>query len=421
MFDFMSSRAPCSSFCDGSRRGSATDTGNTFSARPVAAGGFPLPGPGDVAYKLTFRANGMRSEVRSLTVSGRANIKVDLQPLDAPRVSGLKETDHRGGLSLLHHTRGGRLALPVGPRDGFDSEAVATPDNSKCFQAATVISVGFALLQPVSPSLRCEIGVNRDANASFRLSPQLRRAPLPLHRNHAKYYLSSAGIGPPTYAHRITKLRKNRNTVPRPMTTLTTSHSSPATGRRPAAFTLSTSATADAGSDFRSQLSGLRPLRKRSAFTLIELLVVIAIIAILAGLAFPAVQGAMGSAKKAQARNDVNQLAAADKAFQLEYGKLPATKDDAAEVVKALIGSNTSVNPRSIVFFEPKTAKGGKKGWDGSNYLDPWGSPYKVVLDLGYSNKVTADVGDGNQAYFTTVVVMSTNSTNKTQWISNVK
>ena len=77
---------------------------------------------------------------------------------------------------------------------------------------------------------------------------------------------------------------------------------------------------------------------RQSAFTLIELLVVIAIIAILAGLAFPAVQGAMGSAKKAQARNDVNQLASAVKAFQLEYGKLPATNDDAAQVVKALIG-----------------------------------------------------------------------------------
>ena len=174
-------------------------------------------------------------------------------------------------------------------------------------------------------------------------------------------------------------------------------------------------------SRLQSSGSGFSPTRHCSAFTLIELLVVIAIIAILAGLAFPAVQGAMGSAKKAQARNDVNQLAAAVKAFQLECGKLPATKDDAAEVVKALIGSNTSVNPRNIVFFEPKTAKGGKKGWDGANYLDPWGSPYKVVLDLGYSNKITTDVGDGNQTYFTTVVVISTNSTNKTQWISNVK
>jgi len=185
----------------------------------------------------------------------------------------------------------------------------------------------------------------------------------------------------------------------------------------PTQASLRTSST----SRLQSNGSGFSPARHGSAFTLIELLVVIAIIAILAGLAFPAVQGAMGSAKKAQARNDVNQLAAAVKAFQLEYGKLPATKDDAAEVVKALIGSNTSVNPRNIVFFEPKTAKGGKKGWDGANYLDPWGSPYKVVLDLGYSNKVTADVGDGAKQYFTTVVVMSTNSTNKTQWISNVK
>lgn len=167
--------------------------------------------------------------------------------------------------------------------------------------------------------------------------------------------------------------------------------------------------------------SSFNPPHTSLAFTLIELLVVIAIIAILAGLAFPAVQGAMGSAKKAQARNDVNQLAAAVKAFQLDYGKLPAIKDDAAEVVKALIGSNTSVNPRNIVFFEPKTAKGGKRGWDGANYLDPWGSPYKVVLDLGYSNKITTDVGDGSKTYFTTVVVISTNSTNKTQWISNVK
>jgi prepilin-type N-terminal cleavage/methylation domain-containing protein len=367
----------------------------------------------------------MRSEVRSLTVSGRANIKVDLQPLDAPRVSGLKETDHRGGLSLLHHTRGGRLALPVGPRDGFDSEAVATPDNSKCFQAATVISVGFALLQPVSPSLRCEIGVNRDANASFRLSPQLRRAPLPLHRNHAKYYLSSAGIGPPTYAHRITKLRKNRNTVPRPMTTLTTSHSSPATGRRPAAFTLSTSATADAGSDFRSQLSGLRPLRKRSAFTLIELLVVIAIIAILAGLAFPAVQGAMGSAKKAQARNDVNQLASAVKAFQLEYGGLPGsgTADGPApaNLIAILTSSNTN-NPRGIVFFEPKIAKGKKNGLstEDGKYYDPWGKEYSVLLDYNYDNKIKNT--NSNQTNFTTVIVTSTGgSTNTNSIISNVK
>ena len=174
--------------------------------------------------------------------------------------------------------------------------------------------------------------------------------------------------------------------------------------------------------------SGFSPTRHGAAFTLIELLVVIAIIAILAGLAFPAVQGAMGSAKKAQARNDVNQLAAAVKAFQLEYGRLPGSSpngDDgeAPDNLIAILTSSNSQNPRGIVFFEPKIAKGKKNGFSTADgkYYDPWGTPYKVVLDLGYSNKITTDVGDGSKTYFTTVVVMSTNSTNKTQWISNVK
>jgi len=171
--------------------------------------------------------------------------------------------------------------------------------------------------------------------------------------------------------------------------------------------------------------SSFSPLRKRSAFTLIELLVVIAIIAILAGLAFPAVQGALGSGKKAQARNDVNQLAAAVKAFQLEYGRLPGSNNSTGDVVKALIGSNATVNPRNIVFFEPKIAKGGKGGWDNSTYRDPWGMEYEVTLDLGYSNKITKDVGAGSQTYFTTVIVQSagpdTNMTKLPDNISNVK
>ena len=225
-------------------------------------------------------------------------------------------------------------------------------------------------------------------------------------------YNATIGCGP------INRQSKN-NLAPRLGKRSPTNFSLPLTAR--IAHHMKNPPTMSLPAPFSSSLPILPRKASASAFTLIELLVVIAIIAILAGLAFPAVQGAMGSAKKAQARNDVNQLAAAVKAFQLEYGRLPATKDDAAEVVKALIGSNTTVNPRNIVFFEPKTAKGGKKGWDGANYLDPWGSPYKVLLDLNYANKITNDVGDGTKTYFTTVIVISTNSTNKTQWISNVK
>lgn len=154
-------------------------------------------------------------------------------------------------------------------------------------------------------------------------------------------------------------------------------------------------------------------LRKLSAFTLIELLVVIAIIAILAGLAFPAVQGALNSGKKAQARNDVHQLAAAIRAFQLEYGRLPSTSTgsdtaaaDNAAVISALTGSN-ALNPRGVVFFEPKMAKGGKGGLDGGVYKDPWGNAYTIMLDTSYDNKLSAY----GQTNFTTVIVSSPGGT----------
>ena len=136
------------------------------------------------------------------------------------------------------------------------------------------------------------------------------------------------------------------------------------------------------------------------AFTLIELLVVIAIIAILASLAFPAVQGALNSGKKAQARNDVQQIVAAIKAYQLEYGKLPTqtvSSDNQNEqwigdnkyLIDVLIGSNSDLNPRNIVFFEPKMSKGtnGGRGPDGKFY-DPWGTMYAIKLDTGYNNQI---------------------------------
>lgn len=152
-----------------------------------------------------------------------------------------------------------------------------------------------------------------------------------------------------------------------------------------------------------------------AAFTLIELLVVISIIAILASLAFPAVQGALESGKKAQARNDVQQLVAAVKAYQLEYGRLPTTTvssdnqneqwvGENRQIMQVLIASNTDLNPRKIVFFEPKTTKTTKGGLasDGNLY-DPWGTMYALKLDTGYDNKVSY-YGD---TPFATVIAIS--------------
>jgi prepilin-type N-terminal cleavage/methylation domain-containing protein len=146
-----------------------------------------------------------------------------------------------------------------------------------------------------------------------------------------------------------------------------------------------------------------------TAFTLIELLVVIAIIAILAGLGFAGMQGAMESSRKAQARNDVHQIASAVKAYLLEYGGLPESGK--------VIGSLTGENPKRVVFLEAKTAKGTppKAGLAGGTMYDPWGAEYVIKLDDDYDNKIDHK----GAKHFTTVVVETRSPDGKT--INNVQ
>lgn len=142
--------------------------------------------------------------------------------------------------------------------------------------------------------------------------------------------------------------------------------------------------------------------RGAAAFTLIELLVVISIIAILASLAFPAVNGAIDTAKRAKAKNDVVQIVTAIKAYQTEYGKLPLlsgssgkyeeNNDQLFNILRGSAGEGEqlSMNPRRIAFIEIRVSKGTKDGLgvnDGKFY-DPWGKPYRIWLDDDYNNEV---------------------------------
>jgi len=155
----------------------------------------------------------------------------------------------------------------------------------------------------------------------------------------------------------------------------------------------------------------------RKAFTLIELLIVIAIIGILMSLLFPAASSAIDAARKAQAKNDVTQIAAAVVAYEAEYGKLPGTgtSDQTTDVNSALVNtlvgqSGNTNNPRQIVFLEIQAAKKGKSGTNGSgNFVDPWGGSYKIVMDLGYDNSVTA--GTNSQTLQKKVAVWNNPST----------
>jgi prepilin-type N-terminal cleavage/methylation domain-containing protein len=152
--------------------------------------------------------------------------------------------------------------------------------------------------------------------------------------------------------------------------------------------------------------------RRPAAFTLIELLVVIAIIAILAGLGFAAMRGALESGKKAQARNDVNQIASAVKAYQLEYGRLPEKEN----VVAAITGDNS----KGVVFLEAKAAKDNKGGIDAgkTRFFDPWGGEYEISLDDDYDNRVQG--GDGKE-HLVSVIVETTPPGDNAKPISNVQ
>ncbi len=172
----------------------------------------------------------------------------------------------------------------------------------------------------------------------------------------------------------------------------------------------------------------------RHAFTLIELLVVISILAILMGLLFPAVQGALESARKTQAKNDATQIATAIQGYLSEYGRMPSaitsdTQDaNGDELLDTLSGKNiNNSNPRQIVFLEIPRAKGGKNGRvDGTGpYKDPWGGPtgqYRIFGDSDYDNKIDFE---GDTVIKTVLVYSKGNSShkkdydNKDKWIKS--
>jgi type IV pilus assembly protein PilA len=151
--------------------------------------------------------------------------------------------------------------------------------------------------------------------------------------------------------------------------------------------------------------------RRQNGFTLVELLVVIAIIAVLAGAGFAAGNAAIQKAKKTTAMATAIALESAVNNFYTEYGSMPTsksedsvqidTKDGTNETISALLGTNTTLNPRAIKFLSVKEGK--KVGSGGTNGIvysggsgsttvqgiyDPWGGTFKLVIDGDYNEQV---------------------------------
>lgn len=158
------------------------------------------------------------------------------------------------------------------------------------------------------------------------------------------------------------------------------------------------------------------PIHRRGGFTLVELLVVIAIIAVLAGVGTPVYLKALNNAKKEAATVFARQLEQAVNSFYTDQQVMPApsgvqsteggtkfvtNSGDGVKVINILAGLEEEVNTRRVKYLTPKEAN--KKKTDGAVYdkgnkeiiglFDPWGSPYTIILDTNYEEKIKVKPG----------------------------
>lgn len=75
------------------------------------------------------------------------------------------------------------------------------------------------------------------------------------------------------------------------------------------------------------------------------------------------------------------------------------------------MGSNSTLNPRLIVFLEVPTARKGKGGLSNGMYVDPWGSPYKMKLDTDGDREIKDAGTNGSIRVMKVVAVWNEPST----------
>lgn len=168
---------------------------------------------------------------------------------------------------------------------------------------------------------------------------------------------------------------------------------------------------------------------KKRNFTLVELLVVIGILAILAGLIIPAVSSAKLKGRITQARTDMASLRTAFEGMYRDYGRMAQSSGSnytlggqsfsenpnnsgcitiheatATNAYCNIIGElsvpasiTPSLNTRNIKYLDPRpeydpshppTYSSGAVDNPSHTWLDPWGHPYQIRINVDASEQI---------------------------------
>lgn len=157
-------------------------------------------------------------------------------------------------------------------------------------------------------------------------------------------------------------------------------------------------------------------ITKSKGLSFLRVMAATAAVLILAALLFPAAPMCPIS-PRAQAKNDAMQLITAIKAYDTEYGRLPLTnlhhafidETSQAHLLRVLRALDHTANPRRVVFFETRDAVLKRHWWfqqpsygaglhpTSGALLDPWGQPYRIVLDSDYDRKIQSPYQDDKE------------------------
>lgn len=158
----------------------------------------------------------------------------------------------------------------------------------------------------------------------------------------------------------------------------------------------------------------MQPRTSHHGFTLIEMLVTIGIIALLAAILISAVGAAIRRAKCTRCQVQVNDLAAALEAYYREYGRWPVglkgetdTPSESHDVEKEVVGGLDTC-PNVVRMLSGETVNGQnhrripflqfiRAAIRQGRLVDPWGNPYKYMLDFNLDNTLHLEFVNGSR------------------------